>query len=326
MLSPDAAPTAAGPVEARISGGLASWRTRAMASAISVQAVPSDAATDRAGRALAVFHRVEHDCSRFSASSPLVRCNARPDRWHRVPPTLMAALTEARRAHVATAGVFDPRIHDALVAAGYDRSFEQGPGPGDPAGAVAAPATPWRPRLVGPLRLAHLGGRRVDLGGIGKGLALRWAAEEMADLAGPYLIEAGGDLVASGAPSGQDGWRVGVEDPAGGPAPRSVLEVASGAVATSSVRIRRWQHGGEQVHHLIDPRTGRPGGAGLASVTVWHPDPARAEVWAKSLFLAGRERIAAEAERRELAALWIDDNGALALTSRMKPAILWVAT
>ena len=38
------------------------------------------------------------------------------------------------------------------------------------------------------------------------------------------------------------------------------------------------------------PRTGEPGGHGLVAVTVAHPDPAWAEVWSKTLFLAGRDR------------------------------------
>ena len=321
-----------GTVTAPAPAGLACWRTKAMASEITVQAAGGPDTAARAERALAVFHRVERHCSRFAATSPLVRCNSRPGRWHRVPATLVRALVEARAAHTATAGAFDPRIHDALVSAGYDRSFELLLEPGSSDLAFAPPPEPqpgvegpWAPGIIRPLRLVHLGGRRVDLGGIGKGLALRWAASEMEGLAGPFLIEAGGDLVVSGAPDGQAGWRVGVEDPAGGPAPRAVLEVGSGAVATSSVRLRRWRRDGEMVHHLMDPRTGRPGGAGLASVTVWHTDPAWAEVWAKVLFLAGRDGVAAEAERRGLAALWVDEDGSLAATAAMEPVVMWRA-
>ena len=301
-----------------------------MASEITVQAAAGPDAAARADRALAVFHCVERSCSRFTATSPLVRCNSRPGGWHRVPSMLVSALVEARAAHAATGGAFDPRVHDALVATGYDRSFELLLGPGGSDLAEAAPTEdqavlrgPWAPRMVRPLRLVHLGGRRVDLGGIGKGLALRWAGAEMDGVAGPYLIEAGGDLVVSGAPDGQAGWRVGVEDPAGGPSPAAVLEVGTGAVATSSVRLRRWRRDGETLHHLMDPRTGRPGGAGLMSVTVWHADPAWAEVWAKVLFLAGRDGVAAEAERRGLAALWVDEGGSVAVTASMEPVIMW---
>jgi thiamine biosynthesis lipoprotein len=32
----------------------------------------------------------------------------------------------------------------------------------------------------------------------------------------------------------------------------------TGGLATSGTRARRWRRGGEELHHLIDPRTGRP--------------------------------------------------------------------
>ena len=86
----------------------------------------------------------------------------------------------------------------------------------------------------------------VDMGGIGKGLALRWAcARALRSLpAGAGVqIEAGGDVVAGGSPP-DDGWRIGVEDPAAADtdtaAPLVVVELRSGAVATSSVRVRHW--------------------------------------------------------------------------------------
>ena len=65
----------------------------------------------------------------------------------------------------------------------------------------------------------------------------------------------------------------------------SMLAVNDGAVATSSVRRRQWQRGDRTVHHLIDPRTGEPGGPGLLSVTVAGPDPAWSEIWSTALYL-----------------------------------------
>ena len=41
------------------------------------------------------------------------------------------------------------------------------------------------------------------------------------------------------------------------------------------------------MHHLIDPRTGRPATTGLASVTIVSAEAWRAEVLAKAAFLAG---------------------------------------
>ena len=105
-------------------------------------------------------------------------------------------------------------------------------------------------------------------------------------------------VVAAGA---GEPWQVGIEDPVAGEgdeAPIAVVAVRSGAIATSSVRVRRWlAPDGRPVHHLIDPVTRAPARTGLLAVTVAGADPAWAEVWAKALFLAGRRAIGEEARR-----------------------------
>ncbi len=299
-----------------------------MASPITVKAptrARSEADFDAlAQRALDVFHHVEQVCTRFSASSPLMRANATPTRWHRVPGVLFQALQEAYGAYQRTQGVFDPRVLSDLVAMGYDPSmrFDADDVNIDARDEIAPSRDLWRP-----LFRAHQGdvwlGEAVELGGIGKGLAVRWAGEVVAPYLSDYLIEAGGDCYLAGRAPDGDPWRVGVEDPFGGDLPVAVLSVSDRAVATSSVRIRHWRVGEQLVHHLIDPRTRRSGGEGLVAVTVVGADPAHAEVDAKSLFLAGREGIAGAAQAQDLAALWCDVDGQVGVSAAMKPHICW---
>src|SRR5262249_27352191 len=54
------------------------------------------------------------------------------------------------------------------------------------------------------------------------------------------------------------GWHVRVtDDHAAGPeAPGQTVAVDDGGLATSSTTVRTWTAGGQQVHHIIDPRTG----------------------------------------------------------------------
>ena len=305
---------------------LARWETVAMASRISVQAPDGLPGLSRGVEAVfGAFARVERDCTRFGTASALVRANRRPDRWHRVPPTLLAALLEAFSAYQTTGGLFDPRVHDSLVDLGYDRTFsEVEGGPTRTAGGGSAPLASWHPRFVPAARLVHLGGTRIDLGGIGKGLALREGSDLLRRATGDFLIDAGGDVYAGGGPGTEDGWLVGIESPFGADEPVAVLELRDLAVATSSVRVRQWRAGEEQVHHLIDPRTGAPGGGDMRSVTVVHPDPACAEVWSKSLFLHGPDGIAEGAASEGLAALWVDGQGALAMSEPMRRFLVWV--
>jgi thiamine biosynthesis lipoprotein len=164
----------------------------------------------------------------------------------------------------------------------------------------------------------------IDLGGIGKGLALRWAAGRVIGAGvGRFLLEAGGDLVARGRSPEGGPWLVGIEDPAGAPDPLAVILVDDGAVASSSVRVHAWVVDGRPVHHLLDPATGEPAEPGLLAVTVAGPDPAWAEVWSKSLFLAGSDDIAGEARRRGLAAWWVTTGGSLEMTPAARVRTAW---
>jgi thiamine biosynthesis lipoprotein len=298
-----------------------------MASAVTLQAPDHRPAMQQAvERAWAVLKAVEATCSRFDTHSALTRLNGSPHRWHRVPDVLFDALTESHQAYVATAGAFDPRVHDTLVALGYDRSFLLGPGPVTASpGAGKGLADMWRPSFIRSLRLARVGCHRLDLGGIGKGLALRWAAAQIRDTTPDFLLEAGGDCYASGSPETGSAWRIGVESPIGGTSLVAVLEVRDTAVATSSIRIRRWRDGDQVFHHLIDPRTGKPAGGELASVTVVLPDAARAEVWSKASFLAGGDHINSFTTDHGVPALWVDHGGGVRSNRLMAPHLIWTS-
>jgi thiamine biosynthesis lipoprotein len=308
---------------------------RAMATDVSVRVVePRDGAANAVGRARAVFAAVETACTRFNSDSPLMRANARPREWHQLPTECFDAVSEAERAHRETMGLFDPRVLRTLERWGYDRTLafettEVAVQPVAPAGRhkrlPVATRRPWRPGLDHDSRAVRLGDEPIDLGGIGKGLAVRWAAGQLQAAGSAVLVEAGGDLYAGGPGPEGGGWLIGVEDPNGGADPVAVLSVQDAGCATSSIRVRHWKVGDRQVHHLIDPRTGQPGGQGMAAVTVVHPDPAWAEVWSKSLFLTGRGGIRHEADARDLAALWVDEDGVVGSSRAMKPLISWEA-
>lgn len=307
---------------------------RAMATDVTVRVVhPTREAAAALAHAQAVFADVEAACTRFDPNSPLMRANEHPDQWHEVPRECADAVREAGRGHLETGGVFDPRILDALVRLGYDRSlpFADGRVAVDGArtvpGLEAQPRPRWAPRVdehAGRHRI-HLGGTPIDLGGIGKGLAVRWAWERLRGCGESVMVDAGGDCRFSGAGPDGDGWHVGVEDPRGGPDPVAVLVLNDAGCATSSVRVRRWSVNGRSVHHLIDPRTGHSGGDGLLSVTVVDPDPAWAEVWSKTLFLSGAARIAEVAQRHWLPAVWTETDGTLGLTEAIEPYVIWTA-
>lgn len=310
---------------------------RSMATDVTMRVVaPKPDAIAALDKAEELIRRVAASCTRFDPTSALMRANAAPRRWHEVPVELYDALSEAHDAYVSTDGLFDPRVLQSLEAWGYDTSLPFRSGPVTTTSTAAtgvragrAPAVPgkrrWRPKFDLAKRAVRIGALPVDLGGIGKGLAVRWAADVLSGTGKAVLVEAGGDLNAEGAGPEGEGWLVGVEDPRGSETPMAVLRLTDRACATSSVRLRTWTVDGRKVNHIVDPRTGDPAETGLLSVTVVGPDVARAEVWSKSLFLAGRGRVRQLADDHGIAALLIDTDGVIGLSAAMRPLVTWQA-
>jgi len=120
----------------------------------------------------------ERALSRFDPQSDLQRVNRSSGEWVPVGERLVEAFEVALRARRETDGRFDPTILPALVAAGYDRSFEQ-----------VTPRAPRIPRAwradarieidEGRQRVRIESGAAADLGGIGKGFSATRALEAM---------------------------------------------------------------------------------------------------------------------------------------------------
>lgn len=273
--------------------------------------------------AVAEFEAAEAAMTRFREASDLTRLNTHAGDGEvvTVDRRLVAAIVASDRAARVTDHRFDARVVADLERLGDDGVAQIAPH------AVGRRGTP--DRLV---RRLERGGRiaidaPVDLGGIGKGLALRWSRDALDRLRVPgYLLDAGGDIVARGSPPEGGPWRVAIEDASGGADPVAMIDITDAAVATSSIRRRRWWHDGREVHHLIDPATGEPADGGLAAVTVVDRDPAWSEVWSKALFVAGRAGIGALARSRGLAAWWVALDGTLEMTPAARPMTCWVAS
>lgn len=267
----------------------------------------ADDERDALHRAEDELRRLEALLSRFRPNSELSQLN-RSGRM-RVGPELLEVTTVALAARARTRGRFDPTVHDALVAAGYDRTFDEiaeldgraGHRPVACGGRVAVDHT------TSTIELEE--GFRLDLGGIAKGWAVDRALAGLA-VHGPALVNAGGDLAACGR-----AWPVGVETPRG----TMTLELRDGALATSGRDRRSWRRDGGERHHLIDPGTGVPAEGDLLTVTVTARSATEAEVLAKQLFLAGDLQAAvAEADGKAIPAVLVSRDGATVLAGGLR--------
>jgi FAD:protein FMN transferase len=218
---------------------------------------------------------VDLACSRFRPDSELSRLNASGGAVLPVSKLFAELVEAALRAARLTDGDVDPTCGQALEEIGYDRDFavlqaagarslRSGPAPQSVAG--------WRSVLLdrkrGLVQLAN--GAQLDLGATAKA----WAADRCASLIAAktdagVLVSLGGDIAVAGAPPA-DGWRVRVtDDHAAGPdAPGQTVTIRSGGLATSSTTVRTWAVGGQRVHHIINPATGRSAASCWRTVSV----------------------------------------------------------
>jgi thiamine biosynthesis lipoprotein len=250
------------------------------------------AAADALSAADIRLDELESRWSRFRSDSEVSRLNDCSGQPVEVSPDTVGLVAAALSAWRTTGGWFDPTVLPALVAAGYDRSFEL---LGTPAlASPLIPATGLRGDPATVLVDAHRctvtlpRGTQFDPGGLGKGLAADLAALTALDAgATAVLVSLGGDVRAMGSPSAGS-WVVGIEDPHDPDQDLVGVAIADGAVATSGTHRRRWvDPDGRPAHHLIDPRSGQPSTSDLVAVTVIAAEAVDAEVLAKVALLAG---------------------------------------
>ena len=214
-------------------------------------------------------------CSRFRADSELIRLEASAGQPTRVSPLLAGAIQAALRGARLTDGDVDPSLGRAIETLGYDRDFASVPAHGGALRVTVRHVPQWRQieldETSGLLTVPV--GVRLDLGATAKAWAADRSAERIAHvLSCGVLVSLGGDIAVAGDVP-PDGWSIRVQDitsdpltPADGPA--GVISIRAGGLATSSIRARRWQRGGDVLHHILDPRTGWPADSDWRTVSV----------------------------------------------------------
>ena len=280
-----------------------------------------------------VFRYFEGLLSRFRPGSELSQLNDYDGPVFAAGADLYAAVEAAIWAAQQTHGIYDPTILSYLEQAGYDRTFPAITAPrplvaaweADGEGGAAGDEPPLAAGLdyrdvqlerFGRL-IARPAGLRLDLGGMGKG----WTVDRVTDdlcAEGNFLLNAGGDLYAYGAPPGERGWQVHLAHPWRPGQRIATLSLWHHAWATSTIAKRRWVQDGRVRHHLIDPRTGRPADSDVVSVSVVAGRVFTAEVFAKSALVLGlTEGMALLESLPEVEGLLVTTAGEICTTSGM---------
>ena len=212
-------------------------------------------------------------CSRFRDDSELAAVNRSGGTAIAVSTRLRDAIRCALRAAELTGGLVDPTVGRAMRLAGYDRTFMRVELRD---GHLVRPsferAGRWREVELdddhGTLRVPA--GVELDLGATAKALiADRVAATAAFETDAGVLVSIGGDIAVAGV-APQDGWTVGIAHDHATPVEQVECRVAlaTGGLASSSTRVRHWATSVGELHHILEPRTGRPARGPWATASV----------------------------------------------------------
>lgn len=257
-----------------------------------------------------VVDAVDAQMSTWKLESDLMRLNRAPvGRWVALPEPMLMVLEAAIEIGRASDGAFDIGVGDVVSAWGFGSSR----GTRDAAGMARAAESPRQPAHLS-LELDAGGGRirklselTLDLSGIAKGFGVDELARVLiSDGIAHFLVSIDGEVRAAGGKPDGTPWRVAVESPTPGQRQaEGVIELFTGAVATSGDYRHFVEIDGKRHSHTIDPRRGAPLVGGAAAVTVRAETCMAADAWATALLVLGPERGSEVAAAQGIEALFM---------------------
>lgn len=230
-------------------------------------------------------NRPGSDIARVNASAGKDRVAVRPDVFF----VIKAALSFAQR----SGGAFDPTVGPLVSLWGIGTDHQKVPSQAEIDAALAL--VDWRKVVLDePVSSVFLekDGMALDLGGIAKG----YAADEIIRILkerniSRAIIDLGGNVCVFGSKADGSSWKVGIKNPSdGGKSVAAVLSLPGDlSVVTSGNYERYFVSGGRRYHHIIDPKTGFPGGGAVASATIVAASSMEADALSTSAFLMGKD-------------------------------------
>ena len=260
---------------------------------VSVYGVSDERAENACDRAFEELNRVEKLLSFYDPGSELSILNQKTGQGCQpVSPEMFLVLQEADRAWRDTHRGFDPSLGPLIKL--WKRTIKEGALPSETELIQAQSVSGWSRIAMeknwrgGSIQMPP--GYCLDLGGVAKGYGVDQAVRILRQ-AGirSGIVNAGGDLLVWGHPTGRRRYAVGVIHPrqANGSL-AGVLRCRNCAVVTSGDYEQWTVIDNQRYSHVINPNTGRPS-SGVASVTVVAHSAARADSLATGLMAIGPE-------------------------------------
>lgn len=161
-------------------------------------------------------------------------------------------------------------------------------------------------------------GMQLDLGGIAKGAAISLLLEHLkaTELKGG-LVTFGSNVATFGEKPNGEPFRISLRDPKNKNGTVGALTLRSDQVLSVSGDYERYVTIHDvKYHHILDPSTGYPADAGLASVSVIASDGALADALSTALFVMGKDEALRfyQSHVYEFEAIFISSNGEISTT------------
>jgi thiamine biosynthesis lipoprotein len=272
--------------------------------------------------AMAEMARIESIASEWQPDSELSALNrAAGGEPMPLSPELFEILERAKKISADTDGLFDVTFH------GVGQLWSFTPGSQPPSAEAIAEKLAlidWQQIELDPAtRNARLAkpGMKIGLGAIAKGYAVDRAAALLSERGfANHIVEAGGDTYVTGS-KGEQGWRVGVQDPQNAAGRIGHLVVRDESVVTSGNYARFFVWEGVHYTHILDPRTGWPVPADRTpkSVTLVAKDATTADAYCTAVsVMAPKDGLAFVEARPELGAIIIGPNDEVLISSSVR--------
>lgn len=260
-------------------------RTRlAMGTYVSITAIhPSrDEAENAIGLAFEEIDRLSAVLSRYDSSSPVSALNAN-GKLTGAPREVVEMVARSIYYNRQTNGAFDITVKPLVDL--YKDSFKDGSKPSDAeVEAVLQRVGAEHLRLQGDTIRFTKDQMAITLDGIAKGYIVDRASELLAAKGiANHLINGGGDIRTSGAAAKGKPWTVAIQDPAKQKQYPDVIQMTSGAIATSG-NYEVFYDKEKVFHHIVDGRTGLSPEI-AASVTVKADTVMDADAMSTSVFV-----------------------------------------
>ncbi len=165
-------------------------------------------------------------------------------------------------------------------------------------------------------------GVRLDLGAVGKGVALdkiHALLESCDDISGG-VISAGGSVLVYGSKPDNSNWKVGIVNPfnTAETIGTLTLDASDWYITTSGDYERYVEADGVRYHHIIDPATGYPAQNGVRGVTILTKDGLLGDMLSTACFVLGAEEGLELAEKYNAEILFVLSDGEILMSKGMK--------